>query len=137
VRDGEINRPILLFDGVCNLCSSIVRFTIKRDPEGKFTFASLQSETGQNLLKKFDIPTDDFSSFILVENDRYYSKSTAALKVVKRLKGMWPGLYVFIVVPGPVRDFVYDFIARNRYKWFGKKDQCMVPTAEIKSRFLE
>ena len=132
-----VSQPLVLFDGVCNLCNSIVSFTIKRDPEAKFLFASLQSTVGQALLKKYNLSVDDFDSFVLIEGHRAYSKSSAALRVVKRLKGFWPVLYVFIVVPRPTRDFVYDFVAKNRYRWFGRKDQCMIPTADVKRRFLE
>lgn len=132
----ETKKPVVLFDGVCNMCSFIVVFAIKRDPAGALLFAPLQSEAGQTLLRKFNIPTDNWSSFVLVEGDRYFSKSTAALRLVKRLTGLWPFLYVFIIVPKPIRDFVYDFVARNRYKWFGRKNQCMVPTPDITRRFL-
>jgi predicted DCC family thiol-disulfide oxidoreductase YuxK len=131
------NTPIILFDGVCNLCESIVLFTIKRDQEGIFRYTSLQSEVGQILLRQFGLPTSDYHSFILVEGGRYYSKSTAVLRVVKKLKGLWPILYVFISVPKPIRDFIYDIVAKSRYRWFGKKDECLIPTPDIKSRFLE
>lgn len=130
------NQPIILFDGVCNLCSGIVLFTIKRDPEGVFRYAPLQSEVGQILLRQFNLPADEYHSFILVEGNRYYSGSTAALRVAKRLKGLWPILYAFILVPKTIRDFIYDIIAKNRYKWFGKKEECLIPTPNIKSRFL-
>jgi len=133
----ETNNPIVLFDGVCNLCSAVVVFTIERDQKRKFMFAPLQSGAGQALLKKFNLPAELFDSFVLVEDDRCYSRSTAALRVVKRLTGLWPVLYAVIIVPGPIRDWIYDFVARNRYRWFGRKDQCMVPTADMKSRFLE
>ena len=131
------NNPIILFDGVCNLCSGIVLFTIKRDPEGIFRYAPLQSEVGKSLLKQFNLSTDDYHSFILIDGNRYYLKSTAALRVAKRIKGLWPVLYMFIVVPGPIRDFIYDFVAKNRYKWFGKKEECLIPTPDVKGRFLE
>ena len=131
------SNPVILFDGVCNLCSGIVLFTIKRDPEGIFRYAPLQSEVGKSLLKQFNLPTDDYHSFILIEGNRYYPKSTAALLVAKRIKGLWPVLYMFIVVPGPIRDFIYDFVAKNRYKWFGKKEECLIPTPDVKGRFLE
>lgn len=130
-------KPVLLFDGVCNLCTSTVIFVIKRDPEAKFLFAPLQSDAGQKLIEQFRLPAADFSSFVLIEGDRHYTKSTAALHVFKRLSGFWPLLYVLIAVPKPIRDAVYKWIAKNRYKWFGKKEQCMVPTPDIKARFLE
>lgn len=130
------NSPIILFDGVCNLCNGLVNFVIPRDPEAKFRFAALQSESGQKLLKQFHLPTDDFNTFILVEGERYYKKSTAALRVLKGLKGLWPVFYVFIVIPSPIRDFVYNMIANNRYKMFGKKDECLIPSPSIQKRFL-
>jgi predicted DCC family thiol-disulfide oxidoreductase YuxK len=131
------NNPIILFDGVCNLCSGIVMFTIKRDRQGIFKFTPLQSDVGQSLLKQFNLPMDSYQSFILVEGDRYYQKSTAALRVVRRMNGLCSILYVFIVLPRPIRDFVYDLIVKNRYKWFGKKEKCLIPAPGIKSRFLE
>ncbi len=127
---------VILFDGVCNLCNGLVNFVIPRDPKAKFRFAALQSESGQKLLKQFHLPTDDFNTFILVEGDHYYKKSTAALRVLKGLGGVWSLFYVFILVPSQIRDFVYNVIAGNRYRWFGKKDQCLIPTVDIKNRFL-
>jgi predicted DCC family thiol-disulfide oxidoreductase YuxK len=131
------NNPIILFDGVCNLCSGIVMFTIKRDRQGIFKFTPLQSDVGQSLLKQFNLPMDSYQSFILVEGDRYYQKSTAALRVVRRMNGLCSILYVFIVLPRPIRDLIYDLIVKNRYKWFGKKEKCLIPAPGIKSRFLE
>jgi predicted DCC family thiol-disulfide oxidoreductase YuxK len=128
---------ILLFDGVCNLCNSIVQFTIKRDPKEKFKFASLQSESGQALLKKFGLPTDDFDSFVFIKGDKYFLKSSAGLHVLKELGGVWKLFYVFIIFPRPLRDFVYNIIAKTRYKIFGKRDTCMVPTSRLKQRFLQ
>lgn len=126
----------ILFDGVCNLCNGAVQFVIRRDKKKYFTFASLQSEEGQRLLKKFDLPSTDFNSFVLIENDKSFTRSAAALKVSKKLNGLWPGLYGFMIVPKFIRDGVYNWIAKNRYKWFGKKDACMIPTQELKARFL-
>lgn len=128
---------ILLFDGVCNLCNSIVQFTIKRDPEEKFQFASLQSESGQALLKKFGLPADDFDSFVFINGDKYFLKSSAGLHVLKELGGVWKLFYVFIIIPRQLRDFVYNIIAKTRYKLFGKRDTCMVPTPRLKQRFLQ
>lgn len=137
MQEGKPTSPVLLFDGVCNLCNSLVQFVIQRDLKGTFLFASLQSEAGQRLLRQFDLPTTDYNTFVLVHRNHCYTKSTAALHVFKGLGRLWPLLYGFIIVPKPVRDVVYDWIARNRYKWFGKKDQCMVPTPELKERFLD
>ncbi|TYS70705.1 thiol-disulfide oxidoreductase DCC family protein [Sutcliffiella horikoshii] len=128
--------PILLFDGVCNLCNSMVTFVIKHDKEANFKFASLQSEGGQTILKEHSLPLDQFDSFYYVDSKKLYTKSTAALKVAKELDGAWKLLYPLIIIPKPLRDIVYSFIARNRYRWFGKKDQCMLPNPEMKKRFL-
>lgn len=127
---------ILLFDGVCNLCNNLVQFIIKRDPKGKFKFASLQSESGQLLLKKFGLPTDDYDSFVFIKKDNFFLRSSAGLHVLKELGGVWKLFYLFIIFPEPLRDFVYTFIARKRYKIFGKQDTCLIPTPEIKQRFL-
>lgn len=127
---------IILFDGVCNLCNSSVQFVIKHDKDKKFMFASLQSTAGQLLLKQFDLPLQDFNSFILIENEKVFLKSTAALMVAKQLKGAVKLLYGFIIVPTFIRNGAYNFIAKNRYKWFGKKESCILPTAELKARFL-
>ena len=128
---------ILLFDGVCNLCTGIVNFIIKNDKKEVFRFAALQSQSGQALLKKLNLPATDFDSFILIAGDKYYTKSTAVLHVLKALGGLWEVLYVYIVFPESMRDFIYDIVARTRYRVFGKKETCLVPSPEIKDRFLE
>lgn len=127
---------VLLFDGICNFCNGTVNFIIKRDHKDKFCFASLQSNVGQELLKTFNLPTNDFDTFVLVEGKKYYIKSTAALKVLKKLGGVWSFLYILIIIPRPLRDIVYNLIAKNRYKWFGKKEQCILPAPDIKKKFL-
>lgn len=127
---------IILFDGVCNLCNSSVQFVIKHDKQKQFVFASLQSDAGQNLLKQYQLPTQNFNSFILIQNEKVFIKSTAALMVAKQLSGLTKLLYGFIIVPAFIRNAVYNFIAKNRYKWFGKKDSCMIPTPDLKARFL-
>lgn len=129
--------PVILFDGVCNFCSGVVRFVIDRDEEGVFRFAPLQSEVGKKIQDHFSLSGEDFDTFVLVYGGKAYIKSTAALRVLRLLGGLWKYLYVFIVIPAPIRDAVYDFVARNRYKWFGKKDECMVPGPDIRRRFLE
>lgn len=126
----------MLFDGVCNLCNSSVQFILNHDKEEAFRFASLQSEEAQEVLGQFEDKPNDLSSVVLLENGTLYTRSTAALRVTRRLSGAWPLLYAFIIVPRPIRDTVYDWIARNRYRWFGKKDQCMIPSPDLKSRFL-
>ena len=130
------NHKIVLFDGVCNFCNSSVNFIIDHDKHNKFKFAALQSEAGQELLKKFNLPTEDFDTFILVDGDKYYKRSSAALHMVKDFPGLWKLLYVFIIVPPFIRDIFYNIIANNRYKWFGKRNECRMPTPELREKFL-
>jgi predicted DCC family thiol-disulfide oxidoreductase YuxK len=132
----SINNPVVLFDGVCNLCNSSVQFIIKRDSKSRIKFASLQSEFGVKVLSDFDQPKGVLNSVLLLKENRLYQKSNAALEIAKLLDGLWPIFYVFKIVPAPIRDFIYDWIARNRYKWFGMKDECMIPTPDLKSRFI-
>jgi predicted DCC family thiol-disulfide oxidoreductase YuxK len=127
---------IILFDGVCNLCNKSVQRVLKNDKKNQFKFAALQSNVGQELLKKYNLPTESFGSFVLLQNDKVYLKSTAALVVAKQLSGPIKLLYAFIIVPLFIRDFVYNIIAKNRYKWFGRQATCMVPTTEVKAKFL-
>ena len=131
-----INHPIILLDGVCNLCNSSVQYVIKHDPNARFTFASLQGKTGQELLKKHGLSDNELNSFVLIINDKVFTRSAAALTVAKQLSGVTKMLYGFMIIPPFIRDGVYNFIAKNRYKWFGKKDSCMIPTPELSSRFL-
>ena len=131
-----MDQPIVLFDGVCNLCNSAVQFIIKHDKKNIFMFTSLQSDAGQKLLAQYNLPLDELKSFILIENNKAYTRSTGALKVVKKLKGLWPMLYSFMIVPKFLRDGVYNYVGKNRYKWFGKQESCMIPTPELKARFL-
>ena len=130
------DKPVILFDGVCNLCTGSVQFILKRDKEKKFLFASLQSNYGQNLLKQSDLPTNTFNSFILNQDEKIFTRSTAALKMIQQLKG-WKWVKIFWIVPQFIRDAVYNLVARNRYKWFGKKEECWLPTPELKERFLD
>ncbi len=129
-------KPVILFDGVCNLCSGSVQFILKRDTEKKFLFASLQSVYGQKLLQQFNMPVDNFNSFILYQDGKNFTKSTGALKMFEQLKG-WRWVRVLWIVPKFIRDAVYSLIANNRYKWFGKKEECWLPTPELKARFLD
>ena len=131
------NKKIVLFDGVCNLCSSSVQFILKKDKKDQFLFGSLQGEAGQQYLKQFNLPEDTFNSFMLVEDKTLYTRSTAALRMLKHLGGGWSLLYAFIIVPKFIRDAVYNLVAKNRYKWFGKKDACWIPTPALKAKFLE
>ncbi len=130
------DKPVILFDGICNLCTGSVQFILKRDKEKKFLFASLQSNYGQNLLKQFDLPTNTFNSFILNQDEKIFTRSAAALKMFQQLKG-WKWVKIFWIVPEFIRDAVYNVVARNRYKWFGKKEECWLPTPEVKERFLD
>ncbi|MDF1546177.1 MAG: thiol-disulfide oxidoreductase DCC family protein [Bacteroidales bacterium] len=127
---------IVLFDGVCNLCNGGVQFIIKRDKKNIFKFAALQSEFGQAQLVKYKLDTSSFDSFILIKNEAIFQKSTAALKIAKELKSGWQFFYVFIIIPAFIRDWLYDRVAKNRYRMFGKKDSCMIPTPELKAKFL-
>lgn len=132
----QLTHPVIIFDGVCNLCSSSVQFILKRDKKDTFRFASLQSDLGQSVLKKFNLPANTFNSFILYQSGKIYIKSTGALLVAKQLSGVWPLLYIFIILPSFVRNSVYSVIARNRYRWFGKKEACWIPSPALKNKFL-
>jgi predicted DCC family thiol-disulfide oxidoreductase YuxK len=129
---------LVLFDGVCNLCSATVQFIIDRDPAGHFRFAALQSAAGAKALAEHGAApvVGDPDSVMLLEGARVYTHSDAALRVARRLTGLWPVLYAFIVVPRFMRDVLYRFIARNRYRWFGRTEACRIPTPELRARFL-
>lgn len=129
-------KSIILFDGVCNLCNNSVQFVIKHDKLNKFMFAALQSQRGQELLHQYNLPQQGFDSFVLVQNEKVFLKSTAALTVAKQLDVPVKLLYGFIIIPAFIRNAVYNFIAKNRYKWFGKKESCMIPTPALQSRFI-
>lgn len=126
-------QPILYFDGVCNLCNNAVQFVIRHDRQKKFLFASLQSAAGKEVLNKLPVVPD---SMVLYTSGKYHVKSSAALHTARLLGGIYSLAFVFIIIPAFIRNAVYDLIARNRYRWFGKKDECMIPTPELKSRFL-
>lgn len=131
------HRPVILFDGVCNLCNASVQFVIRRDPRSIFRFASLQSPVAHALLRQHGLPVDELASIVLVDDDRCYVKSDAALRIARALRWPWPLLGVFTLVPRTVRDRVYEYIARNRYRWFGKQDACSRPAPGMAHRFLE
>lgn len=128
---------ILLIDGNCLLCNGITKFVAKRDKNLIFRFASLQSQAGQALLRAGNLPTDDIDTFVMIQDGRYYTKSDAALRVLRRLDGWWRIFYIFIAVPLNWRNRFYDFIARNRFRWFGTADACSLPTSQLINRFLE
>lgn len=133
----EQHQKIILFDGVCNLCEQSVQFVLRRDRKGIFKFASLQSTIGQQLLQHYGLNTTELSSFVLIDNGKAWTKSSGALRVAKYLSGGWKLLYVFNLLPRLLRDPVYNFIAANRYRWYGKKTSCWMPTPELRSRFLD
>lgn len=127
---------IVLFDGECHFCNKSVQFIIKRDPEATFSFASLQGPVGRELGETYSFPPSS-DSFILIEQGRMYEESTAALRVAKRLNGLWKLFYVCIIIPKPLRDLVYRFVANNRMKWFGSSDACPIPTPKMRERMLD
>ncbi|MCE9624040.1 MAG: DCC1-like thiol-disulfide oxidoreductase family protein [Deltaproteobacteria bacterium] len=127
---------IVFFDGVCNLCNASVQFILQRDPKAYFRFAPLQSEFARRKLQKFPSAPTDVSSIVLVEGERYYDRSSAALRIARHLGGLWPVLYVAIWIPPFLRNPIYDFIARRRYRWFGKRETCGLPKPEWQDRFL-
>ena len=127
---------VILFDGVCNFCNSSVNFIIQHDKKKHYKFSALQSDAGRLLSEKYGIDQSKIDSIILIENGDVFVKSSAILRITKSLNYLYPLLFGFIIIPKFIRDGVYDFIARNRYKWFGKKEACMIPSPEIKSRFI-
>jgi predicted DCC family thiol-disulfide oxidoreductase YuxK len=132
----KLSMSVLLFDGVCNLCNSSVKWVLLRDKKGEFKFAAIQSEAGQSLLKSFGLDNQPLESVILISGRQAYIKSDAAIKVASKLGGIWTIALVFRLVPRPVRDAIYDWVAKNRYRWFGKQEQCLLPQPEWKDRFL-
>lgn len=128
--------PIVFFDGICNLCNTSIQLIIKNDRKNKFLFAQLQSDKVKEFLRQQEEDFSNTDSILLVTPKKIYTKSSAALKIAKDLKGFYPLLYIFYIIPKPIRDVVYDLIAKNRYKWFGKEESCMIPTAALKNKFL-
>ena len=128
-------KQVVLFDGECNLCNQSVQFIIKRDPTFQFVFASLQSPIGQSLMQSYGVPKE-IDSLILLSANRYYSKSSAVLRIGKSLIGIWKISCVFFIIPVPIRNFIYDYIAKNRLTWFKQKKSCLLPSPEHKTRFL-
>lgn len=128
---------VIFFDGICNLCNASVQFAIERDKKNLFKFTALQGEYAKAVLPKFNVDLSQLNSIILLEDGQLYTKSTAALKIARKLNGLWPALYVFILVPKFIRDWFYDIIAKNRYKWWGRQESCWLPTPELKQRFID
>lgn len=132
----EKNNKIILFDGVCNLCNGAITFIIKREKKNQFKFATLQSEVAEKLLASYPSENKILDSMVLIDDGKKFTKSSAALRIARYLSGAYPLLYGFMIIPKFIRDWVYSIVAKNRYKWFGKKDECMIPTPELKKKFL-
>ena len=130
------DNPIILFDGVCNFCNGAINFIITRDRKRVFRFAPLQSSAGQQLLKQYKLSAAEMDSFVLIHKGRAFKKTSATINVASILGGGWKLMNVFRIFPSPIRDVVYNVIANNRYRWWGKKDSCMIPTPEVRSLFL-
>lgn len=133
----DSEHALVLFDGVCNFCNNSVNFIIRHDKKDYFRFAPLQSATGKKILEQHGLDAGDLQSVILSENGKIYTRTTAALRIARKLNGGWPALYGFIIVPSFIRDIVYRIIAKNRYRWWGKKDSCMIPTADVRKKFVD
>ena len=138
MKEIPVDKQLILFDGICNLCNSSVQYVIKNDHKELFMFAPLQSKIGEKIIKKFDIDTVKVDSILLYSNKfGLKSKSSAALHISKHLRfpvNLWS---IFLIVPSFIRNWFYDYVAKNRYKWYGKKDECMIPTPELKNKFIE
>jgi len=129
-------RPFILFDGVCNFCDRSVNFIIKRDRRNRLLFSPLQSPAGRELAMQFGFREDYLGSMVFVENGRAYTRSSAALRIAAHMNGGWPLLKLLLIVPRFIRDAVYEWIGRNRYRWFGRKDACMIPSPELRAKFI-
>lgn len=127
---------VVLIDGVCHLCQGLVRFIIPRDPKGRLRFAPLQSETGSGLLQSSGLDAGQLSTVVFLDKGAVYTESAAVLRIARNLRFPWPAAYIFMIVPRPLRDAVYRYVARNRYRWFGRDEQCLLPTPDIRRRFL-
>jgi predicted DCC family thiol-disulfide oxidoreductase YuxK len=130
------SRYIIIFDGVCNFCNGAVTFIIDHDPEGMFSFTPMQSDLAKELAEKYSIDTVGLDTFILIKNGRSYIRTSGALEICKDLSGFWYLFRIFKMVPARIRDVVYRALAKNRYKLFGRQSECMVPTEEVKGRFI-
>ncbi|MFI5133438.1 MAG: thiol-disulfide oxidoreductase DCC family protein [Chitinophagales bacterium] len=133
----EQEHPIILFDGICNYCNGVINSIIRQDKKKIFRFATLQSDAGQKILKQWNLPTDEFASFVLLDKGKLFLKSSAALRLYSKLPWYWKWTQFFWIFPKFIRNGVYSIIARNRYKWFGKREECMIPTADVRERFLD
>ena len=129
-------KPVVLFDGVCNLCNGIIQYLIRQDPDSRLLLGSLQSQAGQQLLRQAGMSTTIIDTFVLIDGEQTFTRSTAVLELCRRLGRGRQILALFLIVPRPLRDFVYNIVARNRNRWFGRKAACMIPTPEIRQRFI-
>jgi predicted DCC family thiol-disulfide oxidoreductase YuxK len=132
-----VENAIILFDGVCNFCNQWVNLVIQYDRKGRFQFASLQSEVAKSILTKHAVDTIDQDSVVLIEGDQVYTRSAAILRILRHMDGWWKWLYLFVIIPRPLRDLGYRWFAKNRYRFFGKREECMIPTPEMRKRFLD
>ncbi len=132
-----MNNSIILFDGVCNLCNASINFIIKRDKKRIFRYTPLQSNEGKKLLDKYSLISNELNTVILIEENTVYTKSTAFIEITKSLSGAWKIARILKIIPKNIRDFLYDIIAGKRYKWFGKRNECIIPNENYKDLFLE
>lgn len=130
------NNPVLLFDGVCNLCNDSVQWVIKHDKKAVFQFAALQSEAGKALLRQYNLPVDELNTVVLIDKGKAFTRSDVPLRIAQKLGGWWALATLMFPVPKFARDWVYNWVAKNRYRWFGQKEECMIPTPELRQRFL-
>jgi predicted DCC family thiol-disulfide oxidoreductase YuxK len=133
----EIPSEIILFDGVCNFCNSSVQFIMRKEKRAELKFASLQSATGQKLLSEYGVAQDGHGTLVYIKNGKAYTRSSAALRITKKFRGIWPAMSAFLIVPSFIRDFFYNIIARNRYKWWGKSETCQIPSPGQRMRFID
>lgn len=136
VHEWTTYERLILFDGVCNWCNAWVNFAIAHDSDGQFKFGTLQSEPAQRILRDLKLSTTDYQTFLLLERGHVSTKSTAVLRVLRQLSWWWPLFYMGVLVPGPLRDVIYDFVAHHRYRWMGRAATCRVPTREERDRFV-
>lgn len=129
-------KSVVLIDGVCHLCQGLVRFIVPRDPKGSFLFAPLQNELAREMMVANGLTPGQLNTVVVLEDGVCYTESAAVLRIARRLRFPWPVAYIFIIVPRSLRDALYRYVARNRYRWFGRDEQCLVPTPEIRRRFL-
>ena len=135
--DNFENKSIILFDGVCNLCNASINFLIKHDKKAQFLFASFQSDAAKEIMLHFNLKNLNLDSIVLIEGGKIYEKSTAILRIIRLLDGGFKLLYFFRVIPKSIRDWLYNAIAKNRYRLFGKRESCMIPSLNLKNRFLD